>query len=113
METLNALLTAIGTEIINPIIAVLFGLAFLLFVWGGIVFILNASSEEARETGKRHLLWGIVGMFIMLSVYSILYLIVNTLGTTLPSRGTAPSSSGSSYFQSTYSFNFSNTLQNP
>lgn len=69
------LFDAIKTQILNPIIYLFFAAAFLYFVYGVIEFIRHAESEDGRETGGRHILWGVVGMFIMISAYGIMNLI--------------------------------------
>ena len=67
-------------NIVNPLIYFLFAIALLYFLYGVLVFILNADDESGRDTGKKHMLWGIVGLFIMVSVYGILGLIIGTVG---------------------------------
>ncbi len=62
----------VTTEIINPVIEVLFGLAIAIFFWGVIEFIWNSGSEEKRTTGKQHMIWGLVGLFIMTAVAGII-----------------------------------------
>ena len=64
--------------IINPAILVIFTAGFFLFVWGLVQFLLNLDQGGENEDGKKHILWGIVGMFIMASVYGILALLDNT-----------------------------------
>lgn len=64
--------------ILNPLIKLLFALALAFFLWGMSQFVLNAENDEARETGKRHMLWGIVGMTIMFSVWGLMYLVLDT-----------------------------------
>jgi hypothetical protein len=77
---LDQLLAAIYREILNPIIAFLFALALVLFIYGIVEFLWSGdNNEEKRTEGKKHLLWGVVGMFIMFSVYGILHLICNTI----------------------------------
>ena len=66
--------------IINPLILVLFAVAILVFLYGVLEFLLNQSSEEKKTTGKDHMLWGIVGITIMLGVWTILGFVLNTLG---------------------------------
>ena len=70
--------------IVNPIIYLLFGLALIYFLYGVFVFIRGASSEDARDTGRTHMLWGVVGLAIMISVYGILQIIAGTVGGSLP-----------------------------
>ncbi len=75
----DALIGRIETAIINPVIALLFGVALLVFLWGGFEFVRGADSPDGRATGGRHILWGSIGMGIMLSVYGIINLILNTV----------------------------------
>lgn len=70
----------ISTEILNPIIAVMFALATLYFFYGVAKYMWHPDDETAREEGRRGMLWGIVGMFIMVSVFSIMKLIISTIG---------------------------------
>jgi len=64
--------------IINPAILVIFTAGFFMFVWGLVQFIMALNKGGEQEEGKKHMLWGIVGMFIMASVYGILALLDNT-----------------------------------
>lgn len=82
--SVTTLINKISAEIINPLIVLLFGLALILFLWGGFKFIRDAGSEEGRTTGKRALVWGIVGMVIMTSVYGILRIVTGSFGVDLP-----------------------------
>ena len=84
METLFRFIDNVVYLIINPLIGLLFALALAFFVWGGAQLILNADSEEGRKKGKDALLWGLIGMFIMASVFGILQVVLNTFGVPLP-----------------------------
>lgn len=80
MAEADALLKKIGDAIINPAIALMFAIAIVVFLYGVVEFILNADSEDKRKTGKQHMVWGIIGLFIMLSVFGIMNLLVNLWG---------------------------------
>jgi hypothetical protein len=73
-------------NIVNPIIYFLFAVALLYFLFGVLVFIKNADDESARETGKKHIFWGIIGLFIMVSVYGIISIVVGTVGADVPTN---------------------------
>lgn len=78
--TPDQLIANIKDNILNPIIIFLFALSLLFFLWGVYEFIVqNAASAEKREDGKRHMLWGIVGMAIMASAFGLTNLICNTI----------------------------------
>lgn len=68
------------TFIINPAILLIFTAGFFMFVWGLVQFMIDLNKGGEHEDGKRHMLWGIVGMFVMASVYGILALLNNTFG---------------------------------
>lgn len=84
---MNAFQTFVGnvvTLIINPLIGLLFAAALALFVWGAGQFILNSGDATKRDEGKKNLLYGIIGLFIMASVFGILQVVTNTFGIELP-----------------------------
>lgn len=66
--------------ILNPIIYLLFAVAVFYFLFGLLKFIQNQDNETAHEEGKQHMLWGVIGVFLMIAVYGILNLIGATLG---------------------------------
>lgn len=72
MTSITKLISNIELYIINPLVMLLFAAATLVFFWGVAQFILNAGNEEERTKGKQHMLWGVIGMFIMFSAYGII-----------------------------------------
>jgi len=70
----------INNEIITPIIYLLLTLAIVYFIWGVFDFIRNADSAEKRTDGYKHMIWGIVGIFIMVSAKGIVNLILRSMG---------------------------------
>lgn len=71
------LINKVITGILNPLIGLMFVVAFAFFVWGIIEFIWNAGNEEKRTTGKQHIIWGLVGLLIMSAVWGIIAIIKN------------------------------------
>ena len=76
MEYINRFIQSI----VDPAIYFIFALALLYFVYGVALFIKGADDEEARTTGQRHMLWSVIGLAIMVSVYAILGIITGTVG---------------------------------
>jgi len=74
------LLEHIKTEIVNPLITLLAVSAFAVFLFGLLMFIINSGDAEAREKGKRVMLWGVVGLLIIFGAWAIVNLIAATLG---------------------------------
>jgi hypothetical protein len=77
---LDQVLLKINFYIINPLIRILFALAFLIFVWGIIQYVLQRDSVDAKGQGRQHMIWGLVGLAIMTSVFFIVRIITTTLG---------------------------------
>lgn len=77
MNEANALLDKIKAQIVNPIIGLLIAWAVVVFLYGVIEFITGAASEEKRSTGKRHMIWGAVGLFIAVAVFGIMNVLAN------------------------------------
>lgn len=80
MQSLNEFLAKFADAIVNPLIVLMFAVALVYFLWGVFNYIKGAGSETDRETGGKHILWGVIGMFIMISVWGILRVALNTFG---------------------------------
>ena len=68
--------------VLNTIVVpVIFTLAFLVFVWGVVnYFFLHGGEEGKREEGRQFILWGIIGMVVLFSVWGIISMLLSTLG---------------------------------
>ena len=73
VETLN-------TVLFFPAIYLLMSVAFLVFVWGLVEYVFNAASDQGREKGKKNMLFGLIGLAIMVSAWGILSLAAGTFG---------------------------------
>lgn len=79
MEAALKIISKINTTIINPIIMLLFAVALVYFVWGVLQYLVAVKSDPAGiKKGASHMGWGLFGMFIMVSVFSLLKIITNT-----------------------------------
>ena len=66
-------------KVINAIIPFLVGLAVLVIIWGVFNYISGAGDEEKRAQAKQFIIWGVVGVFIMLSVWGLVGILTNTV----------------------------------
>ncbi|HEY4513872.1 MAG TPA: hypothetical protein VJH69_00955 [Candidatus Paceibacterota bacterium] len=78
MTSVAEIVQRLETYIINPALLLIFTAGFFLFIWGLVMFLINIEEKDKRNTGKDHMVWGLVGMFVMVGVYGILALISNT-----------------------------------
>ncbi len=77
--SLDSFIGKVNSLIINPLISFLFALAVIFFLYGVFQFFLNPESEEVKTTAKSHMLWGIIGITIMLGVFTIMNMVLDTL----------------------------------
>ncbi|KND47766.1 MAG: hypothetical protein AB201_02430 [Parcubacteria bacterium C7867-006] len=66
-------------NVISLIIPILFALSFLAFFWGLSRFILNSGSPADVQKGKNYMIWGVVVLFVLISVRAIIGLIARDL----------------------------------
>lgn len=66
--------------VMNRIVPVLIGIALIIFFWGIIRYIASGG-EDAKVKGRSLMLWGVVALFFMVSVFGIVQLLLNTFGT--------------------------------
>ena len=79
----RSLLGRIEQAILFPLLTFMLSVALLMFLWGAYQFVQGADSDEGRATGKRHMLYGIIGMLVMLSALAILRIAAGTFGVTV------------------------------
>lgn len=73
------ILSRINDLIINPIISLLIALAVVVFLWG-VWQTFGSLSVEDKKEGTEHIMWGVIGLFIMVSAIGILHVVCNTIG---------------------------------
>ena len=67
--------TLIGTA--TPIVV---ALALLGFFWGLAIYIFNAGDEKKKSEGRNIMIWGVLALFVMLSVFGIIGVLQSTFG---------------------------------
>ncbi len=78
--TIVPFLQRVNQLILNPIILLLFVLAFIYFVWGVVRFLSTNSGDKSstRIEARNSIMWGLIGMTIMFSVYGIIGFVLDT-----------------------------------
>ncbi len=74
------LVKKINGAIVNPIVAIMFAAALVAFLWGVRGFITSADNPEARAKGAGQIMWGIIGMALMIMSFTIVRIVVQTFG---------------------------------
>lgn len=68
LENAKTLIGDIG-DIVETIIPILFALALLAFFYGLVKYIFGA--EQDKEKAKKTMIWGVVALFVMASVWGL------------------------------------------
>ncbi len=68
--------------VVNTVIVpIIFALAFAAFIWGVVsYFFIHGGEEGKRAEGKNFILWGVIGMAVLFSVWGLVGLLLSTLG---------------------------------
>jgi hypothetical protein len=75
---LFGLLCRIG-QFLNSVVPVLIALAVVYFVWGVVSYVI-ASDEEAKKTGRNRIIFGIIGLAVIIGMWGLVNLLGNTFG---------------------------------
>ena len=76
----ESVLQGIISGIFNPLYQVVAAGAFVYFLYGVFRFIVDLNNPEKKTEGKNHLLWGLVGLFIIFSIGGLLPILNGILG---------------------------------
>ncbi len=68
-------------QVVNALVPIMITLAFVVFVWGLITFILASGDEAAKDEGKRRMIWGVIALFVIISIWGIIALLQTMTGT--------------------------------
>ncbi len=66
--------------IINTIIPLLISIAVLTLIWGIVKFVTSAGNEDKRSEGRDLMIYGIIGLFVMVSIWGLVNVLVSTFG---------------------------------
>lgn len=78
--TIVPFLDKLSDLIINPLILLVFVIAFLYFMYGIVKFLNPDTAEKDKLEARSAMLWGIIGMAIMFSVYGLINFVISTFG---------------------------------
>jgi hypothetical protein len=86
---LQNLVSQIGA-IIRMLIPIMFALAIVYFFWGMIKFIRSAGDPKAAAEGRSIMIYGVIAIAVMVSIYGLVGWLQTTLGVTSPTTITLP-----------------------
>ncbi len=80
VQEASSFVDKLNEVILFPLIALLLGVAFFVFLYGCAEYIFKSGNESAREEGIKHITWGIIGLVVMTTAWAILSLATGTFG---------------------------------
>ena len=78
IKSLTDLINFFTCTLMQGIIPLLVALAMAGFVYGIIKFFLNPDSEEQKKAGKNFMIWGLVAMFVIVSIWGLVGIVSKT-----------------------------------
>jgi hypothetical protein len=78
IHSLTDLINFVTCTLMNAIVPLLVSLAIAGFVYGIIQYFLNPENEEKRKNGKSFMLWGLITLFVMVSIWGLVGVLSNT-----------------------------------
>lgn len=68
-------------NLLNAIIPILLIIGTIVFLWGVIMFLTAGADEEKRASARSLMIYGLVGLFVMVAVWGIVNVLVGFTGT--------------------------------
>lgn len=76
-QTTNSNILGFINGVLVPLV---FGLALIFFLWGVLLAFVIKRDEDSRSEGKQYMVWAIVGLVVMVSLWGIVNLLAGALG---------------------------------
>lgn len=80
IENLSSLLNLVGCIIRYSVIPLLITLAVIVFIVGILKYIAGADDSTKREDGRKFMIYGIVALFVMISIWGLVGILQGTFG---------------------------------
>ncbi len=78
VSNINGILCKISS-ILGAVIPVIIALGVVYFVWGVISYVI-AGDEEAKTAGRDRIIFGIIGLAVIVGVWGLVRILTNTFG---------------------------------
>ena len=69
-------------KLLSSIVPVIIGIAVIFFLWAGVRFMKAGDNLEERQNARDLMIYGIVGILVMVSLWGIIQFFGNVLGIT-------------------------------
>jgi uncharacterized membrane protein YidH (DUF202 family) len=66
--------------IAKSVVPLIFTLAVVSFIWGVVQYVINNEEEAKKEKAKSFMIWGIIALTVMVSIWGIVSIVGGTFG---------------------------------
>ena len=80
MDSIANIFNWASCTLVKSVIPFLVTLAAVGFIWGVIQYFMNPDNEEKRKKGKDYILWGLIALFVIVSMWGLVGLLTDTFG---------------------------------
>ena len=80
-QSFAGLVTTIINAVLQPLVLLFIGAGVVYFLWGVLQY-LKQDDEKAREEGKMKILYGLIALFVMVSVWGLVNVLSGTFNLT-------------------------------
>lgn len=68
----------LASNLLNALIGILITLAIVVFFWGLVKYLLSGGATEDAHKGIHQMIWGVVAIFVMVSIWGLIGLLQRT-----------------------------------
>jgi len=85
-SNVNNLIKFLG-GLLSSAVILLFAAAIVFFLWNVMKYVMSAGDGEAKAEANKGIIYGLIGIFVMASVYGLVFFIKDSLNLTPGSIG--------------------------
>ncbi|HEY4502969.1 MAG TPA: pilin [Candidatus Paceibacterota bacterium] len=67
------------STLLNSVLPVLVALGVVYLVWGVVQYVIG-DSDEAKKKGKDKIIFGIIGLVVIVGLWGLVYIVLDTFG---------------------------------
>ena len=67
-------------SLLGTFMSLLYAAAFVTFFWGVVLYIFNTDDSKKRADGTNWMVWSVVALFVMVTLWGIIGLFTRTVG---------------------------------
>jgi hypothetical protein len=89
VNSLSSRIIGIG----NTATYLLVALAVIFIIWNVVIYLIKSTGDEGKGKAGKNILWGIVGLFVIVSIWGLVNILTNTFST-VPTTQPIPNLTG-------------------